>query len=108
MIPFAIRFFFSARIVISASSALSSIRRISTSVFFIFFFSFLIRSFSSNCIWQREREGGAFVGFRAGPDLSPVLAHDPVCNGKAYAGPRKFRGRMQPLEYAEQLVIIFH
>src|SRR3970282_1313459 len=88
----------SARIASSASAGLSSTRRMSTS--------------SNLSIWssfrQRQTERRSFAHLPPAPAPPAVPGHHAPHDGKADAGSRKLLRRMQPLEHAEQLVVVLH
>src|SRR5882724_7421984 len=95
---FARFFFFSARIVSSASVGLSSTSRIST---------FSNPVILASCR-QREKEGGTFVQLGFGPHPASMAGNQPMNDGKAHPGSGKLLDPVQTLEHAEELVVIAH
>src|SRR5215207_6519026 len=57
---------------------------------------------------QREKERGSFVGSAICPHAAIVFGNDAADDGQPHARTFEIGGAMQPLEYAEELVIIIH
>src|SRR5690349_15328097 len=87
---------FRPRIVSSASSGLSSTRRISTSS----------SSCMSGLLGQREVERRALVGLAVGPDSPAVAYDDALHQSEPHAGAAEFAFAVQPLEHAKQLRLV--
>src|SRR5262249_44445741 len=88
----------SARTTSSASASLSSTSKISTAS----------NSVTRLSHGKREREYRALIHFAFRPYAAAVPGHDPMDDRQADSGSRELVGPVQPLEYPEQLLRVFH